>query len=138
MRPGIYSTRSLGRLETCHRDLIVLFHKVVLAWDNTILFGHRKEEEQELAFEEGRSTKHWPDSKHNKFPSLAVDAAPWHSDEIPPLNWGNLERWRAFGGFVMGVVYQMGIKLRWGGDWDGDWNFKDQRLVDMPHFELIV
>lgn len=138
MRPGKYSTTSLNRLETCHDSLIILCNLVVLAWDNTILYGHRRAEEQERAFNEGRSTFHFPDSKHNKLPSLAVDMAPWHGDEVPPLDWQNIERFRAFGGFVMGVAYHLGIKLRWGGDWDGDWNFRDQKLVDMPHFELIV
>lgn len=28
-------------------------------------------------------------------------------------------------------------KLRWGGDWDGDHDFKDSKFIDLPHFELI-
>ena len=140
MRPGKYGDRSLRRLHTCHKDLILLCNEVVRAWDNTILpyGGHRTEEEQELAFAEGRTTKHWPDSKHNNVPSLAVDMGPWHSEEVPPLNWGNLERWRAFGGFVMGIAYGMGIKLRWGGDWDNDTNVSDQKFNDLTHFELEI
>jgi hypothetical protein len=30
----------------------------------------------------------------------------------------------------------MGIELRWGGDWDQDFEVKDNRFDDFPHFEL--
>jgi hypothetical protein len=30
----------------------------------------------------------------------------------------------------------MGINLRWGGDWDQDWEVKDNKFDDFPHFEL--
>jgi len=137
MRPGKYSKSSRRKLATCHEKLIILCEAIISAWDHTILYGHRGEEEQEQAFNEGRSTLHYPESKHNKIPSLAVDLAPYHAEENPPIDWNNIERWRAFGGFVMGVAYHMGIKIRWGGDWDGDWTFTDQRLIDLPHIELI-
>ena len=136
MRPGEFSARSIRRLHACHPDLIKLCHRVVLGWDCTVLCGHRSEEEQERVFVEGWSTVRWPDSKHNAEPSLAVDLAPWHSEESPPIDWKNTERWRAFGGFVIGVAFEMGIKIRWGGDWNGNWDFRDQRFIDLPHFEL--
>ena len=40
-------------------------------------------------------------------------------------------------GFVEGVAVMMGIKIRCGGDWDMDHDFDDQRLIDLPHYELI-
>ena len=43
-----------------------------------------------------------------------------------------------FGGLVTGLAKQKGIPLRWGGDWDGDNNFKDNRFDDLVHFELSV
>lgn len=138
MRPGEYGKVSQEKLSTCHPQLVLVCNKIVLAWDNSVTSGYRDEVEQEKAFRDGKSTKHWPNSKHNQLPSPAVDLAPWHAEEVPPIDWGNYERWRAFGGFVVGVAYSMNIKIRWGGDWDGDWNFKDQKLIDMPHFELIL
>jgi hypothetical protein len=35
----------------------------------------------------------------------------------------------------------MGIKIRWGGNWDmyeenGRWEVKDNRFDDFPHFEI--
>ena len=31
----------------------------------------------------------------------------------------------------------LGIKLRWGHDWDGDIDLNDQKFNDGPHYELI-
>ena len=41
-----------------------------------------------------------------------------------------------FGGFVLGIASQMGLKIRWGGDWDRDTEVKDNRFDDLPHFEI--
>ena len=125
-----FSNRSLERLATCHPDLQRLFREVIRHVDCSILVGHRDRAAQEAAVEAGHSQLGWPRSLHNREPSLAVDVAPW------PIDWADLERFRAFGGFVLGVASQMGIPLRWGGDWDGDWSFRDQQLIDLPHFEL--
>ncbi len=37
----------------------------------------------------------------------------------------------------MGIASQMGTPLRWGGDWDGDTELRDQKFVDLPHFEVL-
>jgi peptidoglycan L-alanyl-D-glutamate endopeptidase CwlK len=37
----------------------------------------------------------------------------------------------------MGIAAKMGIKIRWGGDWDRDEELHDQTFFDLPHFELI-
>ena len=42
----------------------------------------------------------------------------------------------SFAGYVQGVAEQLGIKIRWGGDWDSDFDFKDQTFNDLVHFEL--
>lgn len=127
-----YSERSASNLITCTTKLVRLFEYVIKGFDCTILEGHRGEEEQNEAFRTGRSTLKFPQSKHNKSPSLAVDVAPY------PIDWNDIERFRAFGGYVLGVAYSYGIKIRWGGDWNGNWDFKDQRFVDLPHFEFIA
>jgi len=36
----------------------------------------------------------------------------------------------------MGVASQMGIKIRWGGDWDSDGSVCDNKFNDLVHFEL--
>jgi hypothetical protein len=129
-----YGRASLDRLATCHPDLQRIAFEVEKVTEASVVFGHRTKLEQDEAFRLGRSTVRWPNSKHNRMPSNAIDLAPWDGRKIP---WEDREKFRAFGGLVLGVAHQMGIKLRWGGDWDGDWDFNDQRFIDMPHFELV-
>lgn len=108
---------------TAHPDLQRLFREVVKAVDCTVLCGHRGREEQEEAFALGHSKVRFPHSKHNVQPSLAVDVVPW------PVDWTDLNRFRAFAVIVKEQAARMGIKVRWGGDFT--------TLVDMPHWELI-
>lgn len=118
------------RLNSCHPDLVRLFEEVVKHYDCTILCGHRSEEEQTKAFSEGRSKVQFPDSKHNSIPSLAVDVSPY------PVDWDDLGRFYHFVGYVRGVAQGMGIGIRSGADWDGDFEIKDNNFNDLPHFEL--
>ncbi len=126
-----FSARSRERLETCDQRLVAVFDEVVKHFDCTILEGWRSEEDQNEAFRTGRSKLKYPDGKHNQKPSFAVDVAPY------PVDWENLDRFRYFAGFVMGIASQMGTRLRWGGDWDGDTEMRDQKFVDLPHFEVL-
>jgi len=68
---------------------------------------------------------------HNRYPSRAIDLAPW------PLDWSDIRRFYYFGGFVVGVANKLDIPIRWGGDWDGDFEVKDQNFNDLVHFELL-
>ena len=125
-----YSEKSKAKLATCHPMLRTVFGAVIQAFDNTILCGPRGQKEQDAAFDSGRSRVKFPNGKHNQVPSLAVDTAPY------PIDWKNIKRFIYFGGFVMGVAFALGIKLRWGGDWDSDTKLDDQNFNDYPHFEL--
>lgn len=124
-----YGKTSTERLATTHPLLQKVFNEVVKKFDNTIVCGHRSVREQEEAFSAGKSKVRF--GKHNIYPSLAVDAAPW------PLDWNDLERFTRFGFYVMGVAAGMGVPLRWGRDWDGDFDLNDQKFNDFPHFELV-
>ena len=126
-----FSDTSLRRLSTCHPDLQEVFNEVVKEFDCTILCGYRNKEEQEAAFDQGRSKVSWPDSKHNTQPSRAIDVAPY------PVDWEDLERFYYFAGYVKGIAKGMGIKIRFGGDWDNDMRIKDNNFNDLVHFELI-
>lgn len=138
-----FSTRSIERLNTCHPFLQQLLHEVVKYHDCSVLCGHRGKEEQTMAFQEGRSKTPWPESTHNKLPSLGVDVVPypivWPDFHKDPKNYPkDLARFYLFGGFVRGVALGMGIRIRWGGDWDGDWNILEQNFDDLPHFEVLL
>lgn len=131
-----FSQRSTERLNTCHLDLVKLFRVVVVRFDCTIIVGHRDRESQEEAYSTGHTRLRWPQSLHNQKPSLAIDVAPWKRTR-PHVDWQDLDLFRTFGGYVLGVASQLDMPIRWGGDWDGDWDLRDQTLIDLPHFELV-
>lgn len=71
-----FSTRSRSRLHTCDERLVKLFNEVVKHFDCTIIEGHRGKEKQNEAYRKGNSKLKFPNGKHNKSPSIAVDVAP--------------------------------------------------------------
>jgi len=131
-----FGKNSAARLLECHPDLQALFNEVIKHLNCAVLVGHRGEREQNQAFYEGRSKLTYPFSKHNKKPSRAVDVVPWHADS-PHIRWDDKERFYHFGGFVTGTATEMGIIIRWGGDWDRDGELRDQNFFDLAHFELV-
>ena len=125
-----YSKRSAIKLAQCDERLQRVFNNVIETFDNTILVGHRNQSDQEEMYETNRSQLQWPKSKHNKLPSLAVDAICY------PIDWNDRERITLFAGFVLGTAKQMGIELIWGGDWNGDWKTADNSFDDLVHYQL--
>lgn len=132
-----YSKTSLQKLNNCHEDLQKIFKYVIWFFDHTIICGHRTEEKQNQAYKKGYSKLKYPKSKHNKLPSMAVDAIPY------PIQWDDHDRMRYFAGHVMMAAKflkesgEITHDLRWGGDWDRDTELNDQKFIDLPHFELI-
>jgi peptidoglycan L-alanyl-D-glutamate endopeptidase CwlK len=125
-----YSKRSKERLATCDEKLQGVFNEVIKHVDCSILEGHRSKERQNKLYDEGRTKVRYPDGRHNADPSKAVDVTPY------PVNWEDRERQTLFAGFVLGIARGMGLRLRWGGDWDQDFQVMDNRFDDFPHFEI--
>lgn len=130
-----FGKNSTKRLSECHPDLQLLFHEVIRHWNCAVLTGRRGEQEQNQTFREGRSKLKYPHSTHNKKPSRGADVIPWFP-KPPHIRWNDREAFYCFGGFVLGIAAKMGIKIRWGGDWDRDEELHDQTFFDLPHFEL--
>ena len=125
-----FGKKSQERLNTCDPRLVELFEEVVEHFDCTVIQGYRDEAEQNKAFEDGFSKLKYPKGSHNKYPSLAVDIAPY------PIDWKDRDRFHLFAGFVKGIASQMGLNIRWGGDWNSDTHTKDNNFDDLPHFEI--
>lgn len=117
--------------------------------DFGIACGHRSVKEQQELYAQGRTvpgnivtnvdgvkTK----SKHNSMPSIAVDIYAFVNGSA---SWD--EKYLVYlGGMIEAIAADMyarkeiSHKLRWGGNWNGDGVIiTDQRLIDLPHFELI-
>ena len=125
-----FGKRSRERLATCHPDLQKIFNEVIKKIDCSVLEGHRDERTQNKYFSEGKTKVKYPMGRHNTNPSRAVDVTPY------PIDWNDRERQTLFAGYVLGIAESMGIKLRWGGDWNQNFKVKDNRFDDFPHFEL--
>jgi peptidoglycan L-alanyl-D-glutamate endopeptidase CwlK len=125
-----FSSKSKRKLDTCHESLQQLFSEVVKSFDCTVIEGHRGEKKQNEAYRKGNSKLKYPNGKHNKTPSIAVDVIPY------PIDWKDRDRMHYFGGFVLGIAKKMGFKIRWGGDWDMDTHTKDNKFDDLVHFEM--
>jgi len=137
-----YSANSKQRLSSCHVDLRTLFEAVIEEVDCTIVCGHREKREQDEAYEKGYSMLPWPQSKHNQYPSMAVDVAPY-TVQIRNIDWNDIKSMCVFAGQVDMIACRLRAEgkithgIRWGGDWDGDGRTVDQKFHDLPHFELI-
>ena len=125
-----FGRKSRESLNTCDSNLQKVFNEVIKHVDCSVLEGHREKDRQNKLFEEGKTKVKYPNGRHNRQPSSAVDVTPY------PVDWKDRERQTLFAGFVIGVASQMGINLRWGGDWDQDFQVVDNRFDDFPHFEL--
>ena len=147
-----FSSRSKEKLATAHDDLQKLFEEIIKYFDCTVLYGHRTPKEQFQLYKKGREYKQgqWvktgpvvtykdgyvKKSKHNYFPSLAVDIVPY------PIDWSDVNRMRYFAGFVLGIAQQMYNRgeilhrVVSGFDWDSDTELKDTRFQDGPHFQI--
>jgi len=128
-----YSDKSKQKLEECDEQLQDIFNEVIKYVDCTIITGFRTKSEQDEKYNAGLTKVKWPKSKHNKEPAIAIDVAPYPI----PENWDDRERFTLFAGFVLGVAAMKGIQLRWGGDWNMDFQVKDNKFDDLIHFELI-
>lgn len=134
-----FSSKSLRRLETCHKDLQTLFEEVVRRYDCTILEGHRSPERQRELVEQGLSKTQ--NSRHLTSPSMAVDVIPY---PFKSSDWRNMKRFYHFQGYVKATFQQLQEageidpthELVCGLDWDGDNDLDDQSFMDGPHFEL--
>lgn len=134
-----FSLTSKKRLQECHPDLRVLFGHVIQNFDCTIVCGHRDKPDQDKAYAEGKSKLKYPQSKHNRIPSEAVDAAPY---EKTGIDWSKSQM-LFFAGYVKGIadqLYQAGVishRIRLGADWNNNNDIDDETFLDAPHFEIV-
>lgn len=123
------SQKSLNKLSQCHPDLQKVMLEVIKVIDFTVIEGYRTKADQDSCFYSGNSRVKWPNSKHNKFPSKAIDIWPW---PVPKNAKGELDsdspQWNKLAGIVLEKAAELGVQIEWGGNWTS--------IVDKPHFEL--
>lgn len=129
-----FSVASELQLNTCHSDLQRVIRRAIQYYDFAVIEGHRGKAAQNAAYAKGTSQLPWPKGRHNTLPSNAVDLAPW------PLDWSEGEKPHLRFAMMMGVVLvcaqQMGVKVRFGMDWNRNLDPRDESFLDYGHVEL--
>jgi hypothetical protein len=119
---------SRDKLATCHQNLIRLAIAVNNVYPIQCICGHRNDEDQRRAFEEGKSKKKPGESKHNKKPSLAADFVPDPDRNSATLDWKDKDEFEKMCLVFEQKADELDIKIRLG----RDFSFKDY-----PHIELV-
>ena len=149
MSSFIFGTRSEAQLQTCDPLLDSVMRKALKMSDVDfgIVQGARSIEEQRDYFRKGNSkvnpdgyignlpalyaaAKHitGPGMRYSRACDIVVSGAKAY--DIPTLCY--------IAGVVLTCAKYMGVKVRWGGNWDADSEIiTDQTLVDAVHFELM-
>ena len=137
-----FSERSLNNLKGVHPKLVAVVHRALelSPCDFTVLEGVRSQARQDELWAQGR-TKPGPvvtwvqtSGTHGIQPDgygLAVDLAPYPSD------WNDLERVEQVSEAMFAAAKELGVTLRWGGNWDMDDKPHEHGESDNPHFELV-
>ena len=146
-----FGRTSRNRLNTCHSDLQMVLNEAILYVDFSIVEGMRTVEKQFEYYQRGRTSIGgiWTvtdrskiitnidgirnKGNHNYNPSLAVDIVPYYKGKA---DWWDITRFNNIVYFIKGIAISMGIELRIGTDWNGNFTDVDQKLSDLPHMEL--
>ena len=127
-----FGKRSKERLRGVDARLVNVLNEVVKYFDITVIEGLRSQKRQDELVAEGKSKTKF--GKHVL--GKAVDIAPY------PIDWQARDDFHLLGGFVLGIASQMGVNVRWGGEWSasslykGKRTTKDNSFDDLVHFEL--
>ena len=131
-----WGKKSSSKLSLLTPNLQKLAHKVLdyNIIDCLVDDSYRTAEEQDRLYSIGKSKVQWPNSQHNKLPSKAMDLVP----VINGIASWNHYHCSVLAGLVLAAAIELGIKLRWGGNWDMDHEpITDQDFQDLAHYEEL-
>lgn len=129
-----FSQKSLKYLNECDNRLIQIANEAIKRIDFSVIDGARTEEEAKANQVKGTS---WTNkSKHCRKPeSYAFDFIPY-----PFRSWDDLEGFEKVAKVLKEEAEKLGIKVRWGGDWNMNGKYDDEIVrgsYDGGHFELM-
>lgn len=129
-----FSMASQAQLQTCDPRLQRIASEAIEIIDFSILEGHRSKEDQEADFRKGVTKLHYPHGRHNSLPSKAFDFSPY------PQDWSEkataLARFTFIAGVILAVAKKQGVKIRFGFDWNRNFDPRDETFLDWGHVEL--
>ena len=131
-----FGKNSLTKLFTADTELQVAMFAALTTeiMDFAIIEGYRDETTQNNYCAEDKSKVKYPNGKHNKIPSEAVDVVPFING-VP--SWNKLHCC-ILAGVILACASKLNIAIRWGGNWDMDGEpITDQEFQDLVHFEIV-
>lgn len=127
------SKNSLAKLDGVNQALANVVKRAIeiTTVDFAVVQGNRTQAEQNALYAQGR-TKPGPvvtwTRNSNHIGGRAVDLAPFYKGKIEWDNDGKLGLYPKIATAMKQAAKELGVKIKWGGDWQG--------TVDRPHFEL--
>lgn len=134
-----FGARSKACLEQAHPQLVEIAYKIIPFYDFAVLESHRTRKQHEAFLKKKLSKVPYEQSKHSTLPSKAVHFVPWPipGGDTWGKEWKDRVKFYELAALVRYEAKRAGYNVRWGGDWDGDYDYKDQTFDDLAHFELI-
>lgn len=126
--PYHFGKRSKNSLSTCHSDLQLIANNSIDLIDFTVIDGHRGKEKQNDYFLRGVTTKKYPNSEHNGFPSLAMDCIPCPFERHYWSSQYGKDKFQQMAEVILDESRKLDIVLLWG---YAAWGW------DLPHFQLV-
>ena len=139
MSKFVLSDRSRSRLTGVHPRLVAVVERAIQLTntDFTVLEGLRTTERQRELFNAKPPATKTMKSKHLKQADgfgHAVDLAPVPvRGQIP---WEDKPKFWAIRNAMFAAAHELGVGLRWGGDWNSNGRSDDETFYDGPHFEI--
>lgn len=146
-----YSQSSLDKLVGVHPDMVRFAMELAQVLDSKLVYGVRTDEEQNILYKQGKSSKDGfiKKSNHQKKSDgygYAIDILPLPRgiNMYDDKDLENKLRWAQFDGLCQGIAYKLGIKVRTGFKWRDNMmdslarNEKDNTLPDGNHVELVI
>lgn len=133
------SQTSLDRLQGVNERLVMLVHRALelSTVEFMVVEGLRTKQRQHQLYAQGRTSKGpivtWTlNSKH--IDGLAVDVAPVVEGKI---DWNDSKKFDAIAKAMFMAAAELGVKIRWGADWNRNDKPREKGESDSPHFELV-
>ena len=128
--------RSKENLKGVHPDLVKVVEKAIeiTTQDFTVIEGVRTAQRQKELYAQGRSkpgqiVTNVDGVKKKSNHQVKADGKGHAVDIVPyPVDWDSSIKFDNIANAMKLAACQLGIDIKWGGDWKG--------LVDKPHFEL--
>lgn len=131
----VLGSRSLDRLKGVDPRLVNVVKLAISLSeiDFSVLEGVRTLARQRELYAQGRTKPGkivtWT-MKSRHIEGKAVDLIPY------PIDWNDLVKFNKIAAAMFRAAKQLGVKIRWGADWDGDGKPREKGETDSPHFEL--